>query len=154
MHPVCTPGPWCLSGDPNPFCLLILLLGVHAGVLWLGLSSQHGYKSHSGFHLMCSNSFPAAAPSLARHTGKSLPLLPHLYESSQRTRYHQSLIPLRGKQEGRRELVKCPLVSLQSHFSCCFRTHHAHMCGGIHRNIDLFLVELFLCLCWANVTLG
>lgn len=126
MHPVCKPGPWCLPGDPNPLCLLILLLAVHGPLAVFELSTW--LQSHSGFQLMCFNSFPAAVPSLARHTGKSLPSLPHLSESSQRARCHRSLIPLRGKQEGRREmLVKCPLASLQSHSPCCFRTDHAHV---------------------------
>lgn len=92
-----------------------------------GLELLAWLHSRSGTHLMCSTSFPAAAPSLARHTGKfpSSPL--HLDESSRRTRCQRSLIPLRGKQEGRRELlVKCPLVSLQSQFPCCFRTDYAH----------------------------
>lgn len=126
MCPVCKPGPWCLPGDPNPLCLSAAGCACWGPLAGLELSAW--LHSCPGFHMMCSNSFPAAAPSLARHTGKSPPSPPHLYKSHQRTRCHQSLIPLRGKQEGRRELlVTCLVDSLQSHFPCCCRTHCAHV---------------------------
>ena len=119
--PVCKLGPWCLPEGPNPLAPLCLSTAGCAG--WhpsAALELPAWLHLCPGFSLMCSNSFPAAAPSLARHTCKSRPLPPHLSKTSQRTRHHPALIILRGKQEGKRELeMKCPLVSLQSHLPCC-----------------------------------
>lgn len=155
MYPVCKPGPWCLPGDPNPLCLLILLLAVHVGALWLGLSSRHGYT-------------PTQASTWCVPPPSQLQL--HHWPGTQGNPLLYLLIWMKA--------AKGPDVSSHWFLSrankragerCWWNVHLflskaispaasgliVHMwCGGIHRNIDLFLVGVFLCLCWANTTLG
>lgn len=154
--PVCKPGPWCLPGGPNPLAPYCLSAAGYAGWdLLAGLELSAWLHSCPGFRLMCSNSFPAAAPSLAWHTCKSPPLPPCLSKTSQRTRHHLALITLGGKEEGRRELeMKCPLVSLQSHFPCCCGSTCAGVAQRHSQKYRLVTGGVFLFLYWANVTLG
>lgn len=95
MHPVfaawssfCKPRPWCILGGPNSLAPLHLSAAGYAG--WdpsAGLELSAWLHWCPGFSLMCLNSFPGAAPLLARHTCKSCPSPPRLSKTSQRTRH-------------------------------------------------------------------
>lgn len=143
--PTCKPGTWWLlsaSGYAgwDPSAGLELLAWLH---------------SCPGFSLMCSDSFPAATPPLARHTCKSPLLSSLLSKTSQRTSHHLPLITLKGKQGGRRELeMEGPLVSLQSLLPCCCGSDCACVVWRDSQKYWLFTSGVFLFLCWANITWG